>query len=387
MLARLLSFVGFAAAGLAQNTWIVDAAGGPGVSFPDLPSAVGSASVVDGDTILVRTGPFGEGAAPFTTGKGLTIVGVGGQVPITTSPASPIAIVGVPAGRTFRLVGFARSSDGAVDVRVQNCAGDVHLESLTAREPDALFPTGASIAVDNCASVMLRGLVNFGAPAVSVQASTVALVACQLGVTAIGLGGGQALAATGSTVDVVEPRFDPAWGSVAIQSTSSTLRIAGDGAALIRGRATAPGTAAIVANGGAVTIDPAVPLTMTPPAAPPVLGTAAVLFAAVPASWTLDAARPAQPLSIRTTAPAGAAVFQALGAPGPLAATPFGVLGLDPLAPYAFFPVVVVPGTGVVTNVVTVPAAMPLGATFASQAVVWDGSQLRFGAPVSFTAQ
>jgi pectin methylesterase-like acyl-CoA thioesterase len=64
----------------AQQTFLVNAGGGPGVNFTSLPPAIAAAA--DGDTIVVQAGPFGEGAVGFTTSKGITILGQGGAVPV-----------------------------------------------------------------------------------------------------------------------------------------------------------------------------------------------------------------------------------------------------------------------------------------------------------------
>jgi hypothetical protein len=63
---------------IAKSTHVVNAGGGPGVNFTTLPAAV-TAAVAE-DTILVQTVPSGEGATPFTTNKGLTIVGAGSVI-------------------------------------------------------------------------------------------------------------------------------------------------------------------------------------------------------------------------------------------------------------------------------------------------------------------
>ena len=366
---------------VAQTTWVVDAGGGPGVSFADLPTALASPNVVDGDTLLVRTGPFNEGATPFTTSKGVTIVGDGGSVPLYGAVPG-IEIVGLPAGRTFRLAGFTRPQSGELRIRVANCAGAVHLENLHADEPGFFFPTNPSIVVDTCASVTLRDVETFGSPAVSIVNSRVVLVSCRLGITSIGLAGGRAVEAVGSAVDVVQPRFEPV-GTTAVQAANSDLRIGGDSSALLAGGTAGAGFAAIEANGGSVVLDPAVPTPTT--GAPVFVGTAAFTTAPVPGSWTLTRAVAGQPLLLRSTAPSGAAVFQALGVQGPLAPTPLGLLGIDTGVPFVFFPLAIAPASGVVTHTVPVPATLPAGQTFSSQAVVWDGSVLQLTAPVTFT--
>ncbi len=55
---------------IGQQTWIVDAANGPGTNFTDLPPAVSSALVLPGDTLLIRNGTY---TAPVIR-KGLTLI-------------------------------------------------------------------------------------------------------------------------------------------------------------------------------------------------------------------------------------------------------------------------------------------------------------------------
>ncbi|HEX6812290.1 MAG TPA: hypothetical protein VF384_11750 [Planctomycetota bacterium] len=360
----------------AQSTWVVNAAGGSGVHFPDLPSAVAAPNVVDGDTILVHTGPSQQGADAFTSNKGLTIVGVGGMVPLYTDAANRIVVIGLPAGRAFRMVGFDQPTRGSLNFWLVGNAGEVHLEQISAHDPGLSFPTWPAIDIQSCASVTLRDVETFGAPAVSCTASRLALVSCRLGRSDLGLGGGQALLATGSAVDIVQPDFDPqGWSAGTVVSTNGTLRIAGDTTSLLSGGGGTP----IVANGGLVFVDPAVP--MPSPSGPPITGTAVVTFVSVPASWTSAAG---QLLKIVSTAAPGAFVFQALGAPGPLTTTPLGELGIDPLQWYGFFAPLPMSAAGVAAHTINVPAALPRGLAFASQSLVLNGPLLQLGLPVTF---
>ena len=82
-----------ASTAIAQTTWIVDAANGPGTDFTDLPTAV--ATVAPRDTLLVRAGTY----AAVVTDKPLRILGEG-------RPAVfGFAVVGLPAGERFVLAG------------------------------------------------------------------------------------------------------------------------------------------------------------------------------------------------------------------------------------------------------------------------------------------
>ena len=370
---------------LAQTTWVVNASGGPGVHFTTLAAAVAAAT--DGDTIRVQHPSMGQPVTGFTTNKGLTIVGESGDVPlVTTGPgfAAPIEIVGLPAARRFRMAGFLVPLAGELRIRVQNCAGQVHLENLHAREPDWSFPTTPAIDISGSASVTLRDVENFGAPAVGVDTSTVLLVSCQLGVTSVGLGGGPCLSATNSTVDVSQPLFQTGWSADCITLLNSDLRLGGSISAVVSGGSVPwwPGTP-IATQGGSVTLDPAVQLLASPAASPTVTGTATVTVTSVPASWTGHAI-PGQVLSITSTALAGSFVFQALGVPGLPVVTPFGTAGLDLAGPIAFFAPVLVPAGGEVTNQVLIPPALPLGSAHATQSLVLAGTTLSLGLPCTF---
>ena len=375
----------------AQTTWIVNADGGPGVQFTTLAAAVAAAA--DGDTIVCQQPLFGTSLGGFTTSKGLTIVGDHNGVPLTTI-ATPIQILGLPAGRTFCMAGFQAVIDGELRIGVHNCLGRVELDNLQAREPDWFFPTTPAIDIANSASVVLRDVVDFGTPAVRVQSSRVVLTTCWLGMTRTDLGGGPCLWTDGAEVDIVQPNFrtgglvqSPTAAWAAIASTNSVLRVAGLGTSLVSGGppGSATGGSAIVANGGSVTIDPAVVLT-SGVGSPLVTGTASFVTARVLATWTTVPARPGQLLVFATTAPAGA-VWLALGVPGPLTATTLGSLGIDAGAGYAMFGVQTTSGLLPVMHLVPVPPSLPLGQAFAAQSLSWDGSSLQLGAPVTFVVQ
>lgn len=94
ILVRLISLV--------ANTWVVDAANGPGTHFLDLPAAVSAAQ--SGDTILVRAGSY---SAMAIAGKALTIRGAGsaatfvGGAVITNVPAPGyLMLAGMQLGAT-----------------------------------------------------------------------------------------------------------------------------------------------------------------------------------------------------------------------------------------------------------------------------------------------
>lgn len=361
----------------AQTTWIVNAGGGPGVNFLDLPAAVAAAA--SGDTIVVQTGPFGEGATPFSTDKGLTIVGDGGEVPLTASETDPIAIVGLPATEAFRMVGFRRTQPGAFGVHVVGCAGQVHLEELRCYEPAAFWSYAPSVVVFDSDSVTLRGVETFGTPAVAVDSSRVALADCTLGRTSLGLGGGPCLHANYSTVDVVEPSFDTLLPvPAAVELLQCDTRIAGSASSGIVNQGVA-----IWAFGGSLRIDPRVSLSVGGPFGAPVVGAASWQLAPVPGTFSGSAA-PGSTLEITTATQPGALVATAIGRPGALTATPLGPLGIDLTAPYGLLPVLVAGPGGLATASLPVPVALPLGEAFAVQAAVLLPGALELSLPCTF---
>jgi len=375
----LLATLALSATATAQTTWIVNAGGGPGVSFTDLPTAVAAAA--SGDTIIVQTGPQGQGATAFSTSKGLTILGEGGEVPISTSAANPISIDHVPFGEAFRMVGFSRASNGNLNFDIFACAGEVHLERLKAREPGFIFPAGPSVKIDTSPHVTLRELITFGAPAVQVDNSFVTLAGCQLGLTEIGLGGGQAVGGNQATITIVEPRFDAGFGAAAsIAVTNAQLTIAGGSTAQLINF----GGDVVQAQGGQVTLDPDVVLTPAP-GFQPVSGTAPVSTILVPATWTTNI-QPGQPATLSTKAAPGALVLLAVGLPARATATPFGNLGLDTLAPITYLPAFASPTSGLTQTAVTVPASVPVGSAFALQAVVITPLAIELGLPTTIVA-
>lgn len=381
----LLSMLASAAALLAQQTYLVNAGGGPGVHFASLPDAIAAAA--DGDTIVVQAGPFGEGAEPFRTNKGLTIVGQGGGVPIWTSPGQRLVIDGLPAGRSFRMVGFTRPSNGPIDVEVANCAGSVHLEGLVAREPDWFFPTTPSIMITNCASVTLREIVAFGAPAVRVDNSRVLLSQCELGLTRLGLGGGQCLVANTAQVDVVQPMFRTGGNGQApcVAATNCEMRLVGDSMALVSGGSALWGSTAVLCNGGSLVVDPAI-VVLGGGGQAVYSGSTAPRFAIGAATWS-TAAFGGQNVLLTTRSEPSAWVYLALGAPGQLTATANGVLGIDVGLPFGFAAPAVVPAGGTTALGLAVPGGMALGSAFTAQAVVFGSTGLQLGLPVTFVVR
>ena len=97
-LAEMLSLA-ILALSLPQGTHIVDAAGGPGSNFLDIPPAVSAAA--SGDTILVRAGTY----SGFTTSKALRVLGAGASLTTIIGAAAAVEFRNTPAGQTSLLAG------------------------------------------------------------------------------------------------------------------------------------------------------------------------------------------------------------------------------------------------------------------------------------------
>ncbi|MHC4921799.1 MAG: hypothetical protein ACYTKC_19700, partial [Planctomycetota bacterium] len=135
-----LPFILCSLAAAQPQTFVVDAAGGPGADFLDLPPAVAAAG--HGDVLLVRKGAY----LGFTTTKGITIVGEG--TPVLTSP---IKVQGTLPGNAFALQGVKFDSGAATTpLRLQSCAGRLLIDRVT-------FASGQNIRVDGCAEVEFVG--------------------------------------------------------------------------------------------------------------------------------------------------------------------------------------------------------------------------------------
>ncbi|HYC76564.1 MAG TPA: hypothetical protein VEI02_02950, partial [Planctomycetota bacterium] len=149
------------------SIWIVDAAGGAGAHFVDLPTAVAAAA--HGDTLLIRAGTY----APFsTTGKALLLRRDGpGPVLVTPTFAAPAgAFIGAPpAGSTFVVSGirFAPSGLWSTSTTALTVSGPgfflLHeTECSGAQDASA---GGVGLHVTNGATLRLSKCAVFGGPA------------------------------------------------------------------------------------------------------------------------------------------------------------------------------------------------------------------------------
>lgn len=133
------------------QTFVVDAAAGPGSQFTDLPAAV--ASVPDGAVLLVRAGTYSS----FTiTAKGLTVL-----AEPATDVSGSIRVENTLAGQDVVL----ERLNHRVRAAVVNCAGTVVLRRLDPGSGTAVLEVDASdrVLVQNCRFVGQLGAIAPGA--------------------------------------------------------------------------------------------------------------------------------------------------------------------------------------------------------------------------------
>ncbi|MEZ5967049.1 MAG: hypothetical protein R3F56_24640 [Planctomycetota bacterium] len=249
----------------AQRTWVVDAAGGAGVDFTDLPPAF--AAVADGDRVVVRRGTY----TPGTLTHAIQLVGQPGAA-MSFRNASPFLVRGIPAGRTCSIEGFTLTDVpfSQNHLRFENCAGIVAVQSvvvLPATFP-ALSPAHFSY-VSDCAGVSFHACTLEGG-----------LGALRSRVTASGctLNGPNAVITAPSTLMTTDTEVDLTLCSV--RGLDGTPEFVGSAAAtLVRSRLTARSGTQMIAGTplfsgplpsidgtftSDVTVDPSVVLTPAP---------------------------------------------------------------------------------------------------------------------------
>lgn len=166
----------------AAQTFVVDAANGPGTHFTDLPTAV--AAVPDGATLVLRAGAYGP---IVLQGKGLTVVGGAGVV-LNGILSPAIDVRGLAAHQSFALRGASMgwALQGPAQVSLTNNAGRVLLEEFRFDYRTSPYlgsfgaPLPGAIVALNCAQVVLRRCSLVGSNAVSATASAVDLDNCGL---------------------------------------------------------------------------------------------------------------------------------------------------------------------------------------------------------------
>ncbi len=368
-----------AASWLSSQTFVVDAAGGPGSHFRDLPEAV--AAVPDGATLRVRPGSYSDfGFAA----KGLQILGDGAAAVVVaqrapmrigaTGPGQDVVIAGLTFDLRAQPVGTTRwlhfdGIDGALvldavvfdvaasagagpgfqgtwqeRVAIERCA-NAHLHRCALRSA-AGWDAGAMLAIGPAAQVQLDAcdVAGWTGPwaghAVAVRRSRLVAINCRLlGGDSLAGYGGVGLLADGAEVvvlagDIAGGNAPRGRGGDGVTASWARMRLEGmtprGGSGAVPGLAWTPDPSAVMVH------DPT-----------------------------------SRPLHARATPPLGGALsIEVSGAPGSLAALWFGASAafapLEPLAtgallcaPSAFGGPFAIPPSGNVELGVSVPASLP----------------------------
>jgi hypothetical protein len=371
----------------SQNVWFVDWTNAPGTHFADLPAALGSPSVVDGDVLLVRA-PGSYSA--FSTSKGVSILAPLGA----TIGAAGTTVSNLPAGSHFSLRNVTVNGlPLGVPLSFTSCAGTVHLDGVTI--PSMGTPgqnqgtPGLSCA--GCRAVTVQGCHLAGKPAVFAISSAVSVTSSVL----TGVDGGpnssssvaaagdglmalQSLVAIadctvsgGSGASLFPVMATPAHSAVSV--SGGPLMIAGTAsnvcaAGLRIGQEVVP--AVTLTNIGSVAIDPRV--RMVPQGAQPITGAPANSVHTVAA---LAVTRSATIVNATVIRRPGDVAMLVAGFSVPPVNGPLGQIWLDTAASLSL-------GGSVIgaseswTTAITVPASAPLGLPITLQAAVWNGSAL-----------
>ena len=173
----------------AQDVWVVDDDGGPGVDAINVIAGVSLAA--PGDIVLIRSGDYG---GVTIDGKGISLVADAGAVvklkPSEASEKPGLVVRNVPAGQRVLIFGLGFTNANAVSsIVLEDNAGSVWLEQC-------LVGVGRpAVSVADCAAVTLRDCTATGhfssitgpsftvapaSPAVEASGSSVALDGCTL---------------------------------------------------------------------------------------------------------------------------------------------------------------------------------------------------------------
>ncbi len=363
-----------------QSRWIVDAIGGPGFHFKDLPPAFAVAT--HGDTIVVRNGTYRSSPVgqPVTTlSQGVTILGA-----TSTIVQGPLRIAGVPTGRRLSLCGVTMIDDRPNNpgplLRIQQNGGFVHIERVTLQASTWTLPAGVvgagGIDIDQSSMVSITACaVAGGWPAVDVDNSEVTIASGQLDGSAgsanvLGqlLPGGEGVVVRSGNVYLSrclasggDGFIDPVSSTVlpplpAVSQVGGELVLVGDANTVFAaglGPQPPAGTVALLAQSGRMILTPEVVLLPAGGAAA-IGGPAGVIVRSQPSLTGLGAPPGGTALlDLFDQVGASAALVIAAPAVAPVS-TPFGSFWLDPSSAFTV-PVGVVGVTRHLTIAVPVP--------------------------------
>ncbi|HEX6811004.1 MAG TPA: hypothetical protein VF384_05205 [Planctomycetota bacterium] len=385
------------------QTFLVDAASGPGTNFTDLPPAI--AAVPDGAILLVRPGSYGPIAL---NGKGLSILATAPGVVLAPGGTS-IHVQNLSASQAFTLRGV-RAQLGSVFViaLVLNCAGPVLFDGyeFTSNQTfSSVFSTG--LRVQGSPQVVLRNCTIQARLALDAQSSAVTAESCELRghdgffVPHVGTYPGSGIQCSSSSIELSRCRVFGGAGVTmstplgpantnpgpAILLYSSTARLSEDATSLYQAGQLTGGSplAAIEGSQSAVVRSPQAVLFGSQGGAA-VAASVSDTIRPLPSLRTITAP-PGGTMVAEVTTPPGELVVLVFGAPMPPIAVPGfdGALWLDPTSVVLAAAGVPLAGQPLTTAAAVPPIASLVGQRFGWQALAWSPADgFRFGNPSIF---
>lgn len=398
------SFPLLLALAVPAQTFIVDAASGPGTNFTDLPPAI--AAVPDGAILLVRPGTYGP---IVLNGKGLSILATAPGVLLALG--ATILVQNLSAAQAFTLRGVeAQIGPMAWTTFVQNCAGPVLFDGYVFQNSGA-FPSvyAVGLRVVGCPQVVLRNCSLKGRFAIDALSSTIAAEQCELrGQDAffaphIGAYPGTGIQAQSSNITLSRCRvfggagfvtttpFGPVItqpGPAILLYTNSTLRLCEDGSGIYQAGQFAGANAIAAIEGGNLSSVVRTPeaVLLGSQGGPAVSAGLVDIVRPLP-SLRVISAPPGGIMTADVTTPPGELVLLAFSLPMlPLAVPGFdGALWLDPTAVVIVTFGVPQPALPVTATVAVPPIPGLVGQRFGWQAVAWSPADgFRFGNPAIY---
>jgi hypothetical protein len=386
MIRNALTALLLVSAGYSQ-TFVVDAANGPGTNFTNLQTAINT--VPDGAILLIRPGDY---FIVQINAKGLSL--------LATAPG---ATVGSAFATSLTVRDLSIRAGGPVQIALQQCAGPVLIENIdfdaTVVPSPTPFCDGISIA--SCAQVTIRNCHVLATHALIANASTVAIENCDLiGRNAFVIGQPQPRAGPGIDADHADlvlsrchvrggngltSQFPQAAPQPAIHCNAASIRICDDTNGSYVAGVLAGSPVSAIAGSGSVERDPS----------PSVLGSNGAsgvdpgmldVVRPLPSLRTMPAS-PGGTVFADVTTPIGELVLLALSLPGPVTTVPGvdGAFWLDGGTATLMTLGVPQPGVPVQFSIAVPPGPGLVGARFTWQAVAYSAANgLRASNPSTY---
>ena len=330
---------------LLAQTFVVDAANGPGTNFTSIASAV--AAVPDGATLVVRAGMYADFSVD---GKGLTILcDPGVFVGYLSRVLYVVMIRNTTPSQTVTIRGMQVLWEG-IDIGL--CAGPVDLIDVSVGAEQGTT-TGGFLTAGTCAQVQLKQCtIDYGCwftnSTVTVTGSSITgLPCCQAITMTLYNQASEALHIAGSNVTLSGSQVRGGAG-YSIWPPKSAILLQGGDVRIVDGTLQAAAGTPCITGGGTLRVDPSTVFATSPSYA----GTLSPQVFAMPSLIATDSATPGT-VTARLDDPVGDTAALLVGLPG----APIAVPGIaDPfwINPGAYYFAAV--GTAPISAAVTVPA-------------------------------